>query len=106
MALPFEVPADSSYRLLYSGAVGVSGVAVQQSWDLSALPQYIRERPTFVDDFRVFVRQVDVGVSDVSKDIEFVEVDGVFTEMMLTLTAADEANLIDIEAWFLHSVVR
>ena len=106
MALPFEVPPDSSYRLLYSGQVGVSGVAVQQSWDLSVLPKYIRERPTFVDDFRVFVRQVDEGVSDVSKDIEFVEVDGVFTEMVLTLTASDAADLIDIEAWFIQSSVR
>jgi hypothetical protein len=106
VALLFEIPPDSSYRLLYSGPVGVSGVDVQQSWDLSALPPYIRERPSFVDDFLVLVRQVDTGVSDVSKDIEFVEVDGVFTEMVLTLTAADEANLIDIEAWFLHSVVR
>lgn len=106
MALPFQTPEDSTYRLLYSGEVGVSGIDVQQSWDLTLLPEYVRKRPSFVDDFRVFIRQVDVGVSAVSKDINFVEVDGSFTEMVLTLTAADASNLIDVEAWFLHSWVR
>lgn len=106
MALPFQIPEDSSYRLLYSGAVGVVGVGVQQSWDLTLLPKYIRERPSFKDDFRVFVRQVDVGVSAVDKAIDFVEVDGVATEMVLTLTASSVDDLIDIEAWFIHSTVR
>ncbi len=106
MALPFEVPPDSNYRLLYRGPVGVSGVDVQQSWDLSVLPQYLRERPTFVDDFRVFVRQVGSGVTAVSSDVEFTEVDGVFTELVLTLTAADEADELAIEAWFIASAVR
>lgn len=99
----FDVPSDSSYRLLYSGPVGVAGVNVQQSWDLTELPKYVREIPSFRDDFRVFVRQVDVGVSAVSKNIEFSADNSV---MFLTLTAASALNLIDVEAWFIHSTVR
>jgi hypothetical protein len=105
--LPFDIPVDSAYRLLYSGPVGVSGVDVQQTWDLTKLPKYLREIPSFRDDFRIFVRQVDVGISNVSKDVNFaIDSSGVIVGLVLTLTAADPANLIDIEAWFLHSTVR
>lgn len=106
MTLSFQIPADSSYRLLYSGPVGVAGVDVQQSWDLTLLPKYIRERPDFKDDFRVFVRQVDPGVSEVSKDIDFAEAGGAVVAMVLTLTAANATDLIDVEAWFMPSLVR
>ena len=107
MALSFQIPDDSSYRLLYSGPVGVAGADVQQSWDLTLLPKYIRERTTFKDDFRIFVRQVDAGVSAVSKEVDFgLDAEGVATTLLLTLTAASEDNLIDIEAWFIHSMVR
>lgn len=105
--LAFDVPVDSTYRLLYSGPVGVAGVNVQQSWDIRKLPKYVRRIPSFKDDFRVFVRQVDDGVSSVSKFIDFgVGSDGVPISMILTLTAAAPTDRVDIEAWFLHSVVR
>lgn len=104
--LPFNVPNDSTYRLLYSGPVGVSGVGVQQSWDLTVLPKTVREVKSFRDDFRVFVRQVDSGVSDVSKDIGFFPATGAPTAMVLTLTSAAPGSRIDIEAWFIHSTVR
>jgi hypothetical protein len=92
--------------LLYSGPVGVAGVNVKQSWDLTKLPKYVRASPTFRDNFRVFVRQTDVGVSDVSKDIEFLPAAGAPTAIVLTLTAASAFNNVDIEFWYIHSVVR
>jgi hypothetical protein len=104
--LPVVVPPTSAYRLLYSGPVGVAGVGVKQSWDLTALPKYVRESSTFRDNFRVFVRQTDVGVSDVSKDIEFLPAVGAPTAIVLTLTASSPFDDVDIEFWFVHSVVR
>ena len=75
-------------------------------WDLSKLPKYVRKIPSFQNDFRVFVRQTDPGISYVSKAINFIEIDGVNLAMVLTLTAAAPTNFIDIEAWFLHSAGR
>jgi hypothetical protein len=106
MVLPVTIPPTSQYRLLYSGPVGVAGVGVQQAWDITQIPKYIREVDSFRDNWRVFVRQVDPGVSDVSKEIDFSPPVGTPTEIVLTLTAADFFNLIDIEFWYIHSVVR
>jgi hypothetical protein len=106
--LPFEAPPfDSTYRLFYRGPVGVSGVGVQQTWDLRVMPLDFRRILSFRDDWRVFVRQVDAGISDVDENIGFVDdANGFPVGMVLTLTAASPANLIAIEAWFLHSIIR
>jgi len=106
VSLPVIVPPTSEFRLLYSGPVGVAGVNVQQSWDLRSLPEYVRKGLTFRDNFRVFVRQVDPGVSDVSKVIDFFPAVGAPTEIVLTLTAAAPNDQIDIEFWYIHSTVR
>jgi hypothetical protein len=106
MALPTELTPDTSYRLLYSGQVGVQGINVQQAWDLRQMPMAARSDPNFRDLFRIFVRQVDPGISAVSKVVSFLPATGVPEEVVLTLTAAAFWNLIDIEFWFLHSVIR
>lgn len=106
--LLFEAPPkDSAYRLFYRGPVGVAGVDVKQTWDLRVLPPDFRRIPSFRDNWRVFVRRVDVGVTKVSEDIEFInDVEGFPVGMVLTLTAAASSNVVNIEAWFIHSTVR
>jgi hypothetical protein len=100
-------PEKSVYRLLYRGPIGVAGVNVQQFLDLTALPEYIRRLPTFKDDFRVFVRQLDLGVSSVEDTVEFFPPVGIPVEsMVITVTAANVNNLVNIEVWFLHSILR
>jgi hypothetical protein len=106
MTLPVTIPPTSQYRLLYSGTVGVAGVNVQQAWDITQIPKYARDIKSFKNNWRVFVRQVDPGVSDVSKVINFLPLVGTPTQIVLTLTAADFFNLIDIEFWYIHSIVR
>jgi hypothetical protein len=106
VGLPTTIPPTSQYRLLYSGQIGVSGVNVQQSWDITDLPKYLRNIKSFKNNWRVFVRQVDVGISDVSKAIDFLPLVGTPEEIVLTLTAATPFDLIDIEFWYIHSLVR
>ena len=106
MLLPFTTPPGSKYRFIYQGPVGVAGVNVTQSFDIAALPKYVRDESNFKDNWRVFVRQVSEGVSDVSPDVSFTPAAGTPTALVLTLTAAAPTDVIDIEAWFLHSVVR
>ena len=85
----------------------MSGTDVQQVWDLTALPKYVREQRTFADDWRVFARPVGSGLTAVSEAIEFVEDDdGVPVGMRLTFTAAAESDEINLEAWFMQSVIR
>lgn len=105
--LPLDAPPGSTYRLLYRGPVGVAGTNVKQTWDLSALPKYLRVLQTFRDDFRVFVRPLDEGVTAVSDSIEFgADLDGVVAGLTLTLTSAAVSSEVNIEAWFVHSAVR
>lgn len=100
------IPEGSTYRLLYAGPVGVAGVDVQQSLDLTVMPRLVREDPTFRDNWRVFVRQVGAGVSAVSSVIDFFPTFGAPTQMLLTLTALTPLDRVAIEAWYIHSVVR
>lgn len=100
------IPEGSTYRLFYTGPVGVSGVNVQQFLDLTELPKNVRVDPTFRDNWRVFVRQVSAGISDVSPVIDFFPAFGPPTQMVLTLTALTPLDQIAIEAWYIHSVVR
>jgi hypothetical protein len=88
---------------LYQGPVGVVGVGVQQLLDLSELPAYLREQKSFRDDWRVFVRRSNLDVSDVVSSVDF-SADN--TKMIFTLTSLNVDAQIDIEAWFMHSVVR
>jgi hypothetical protein len=81
-------------------------VNVQQFLDLTALPEYIRRLPTFKDDFRVFVRQLDIGVGAVEDTVEFFPPVGIPESMIITVTAANANNLVNIEVWFLHSILR
>lgn len=106
VVLPVTTPYGSSLRLFFAGPVGVAGVNVQQSWDLSSMPHSIREDPTFRDNWRIFVRQVDTGVSDVRPMPDFLPATGAPDQILLTLTSSDPADSIEIEFWYIHSVVR
>lgn len=104
--LQFEIPDGSTYRLLYTGPVGVSGADVEQSWDLTLLPRSVREDPTFKDNFRIFVRQIDAGITAVSEEIEFEPEEGLPESLILTLTAANTTDRLSVEAWYLYSAIR
>jgi hypothetical protein len=92
--------------LLYKGPVGVAGVNVQQSWDITKLPVAVREDPNVRDLFRIFVRQVDIGLSLVDSAVDFLPASGPPEEIVLTLSASGVDVPIEIEFWFLHSVIR
>lgn len=104
--LPLTPIPGSTYRFLYSGALGVSGVGVQQSWDLSVLPRGVREDLTFYDNFRIFVRQVDSRVTALDPNVTFSSAAGTPEEINLAFDCTDEAALVEIEFWYVHSVVR
>jgi hypothetical protein len=117
MALPTAVPTGSTNRRFYNGPIGVAGVGVTQDFDIAnpnpgpthGMPSAIRQDPTFRDNWLVFVRQVDPGITSVAPDIEFLPPAGpgvIPTTIRLTLDAAAITDAIDIEFWYLHSPIR
>lgn len=70
------------------------------------MPENVRVDPTFRDNWRVFVRQVSAGITDVSPVVEFLPAVGVPEQMVLTLTAMTPLDQLSIEAWYIHSAVR
>lgn len=106
MALPVQKPLGSAYRFLYSGPVGVAGVNVTQSWDISSMPEYIRRIESFKDSWQVFVRQVDPDVSNVDKNVSFEPDPGTPERIVLSLTSSNAAAQVDVEFCFFHSTVR
>jgi len=99
-------PAGSSYRLNYSGEIGVSGSGVTQSVDLSSLPDGVKQDSTFEDNFQILVSP-GAGISNVSSEASFsYDANGVPISMDFTLDSTDAANLIEIELWYLHSAIR
>ncbi len=101
------IPADSVCRLLYTGEIGVSGVDQTVSIDLTDLPEDIRTDPNFRDNWRVFVRQVDDGVSAVSAAIDFTPASPATpTAMTLVATASATSDTLALEAVFTPTSVR
>jgi len=70
------------------------------------LPDAVLEDPTFADNWRIFVRQVDPGITNVSPDVSFLPLTGKPQQMVLTVDAAAPTDNLDIEAWYIQSVVR
>ena len=106
MALPLTTPKGSTFRMFYSGPIGVAGVGVQQRWDLSVLPEAVREDPTFRDNWRIFARQVSPDITNIRPDVDFAPAAGIPDEIILTADALDANAEIDIEFWYIHSIVR
>lgn len=107
MALPFTTPDGSTFRLFYSGFVGVVGLAAVVAFDISKLPLSVKQDASFSDNFIVFVRSSSSGLTNVSKDVNFnYDTEGLPAELLLTLDSDNAFNLIDVEAWYIHSVVR
>lgn len=101
--LPTTTPPGSEYRFFYDGPVGVSGADVLQAFDISSLPSPARSTPSFADNWIVFVRQVDPGVTDVSESVDFTaDKKG----LIIKLTAANTTDRISLEAWYMPSPVR
>lgn len=107
MALPFTTPSGSTYRLFYSGVVGVAGLAAVVAFDLSSLPLSVKQDETFEDNFRVFVKTTSPGLTRVANDVGFnYDASGLPKELLLTVDSDDVSNQISVEAWYIHSVVR
>jgi hypothetical protein len=100
------IPDTSSYRLMYEGPCGVSGISVPQLLDLTGLSYDCRTTTGFEDNFRVFVRPKGVGVSNVSPNVDFVYASGVPTAMVMYVTAGSPNDEFSVEAWYVHSMVR
>ncbi len=106
MTLPTTTPVGSTNRLFYNGPIGVAGVGVTQDFDVSGMPNAALEDPTFADNWIVFARQVDAGITALSPDIAFVYANGKPTALRLTLDVANDTDAIDIEFWYIHSITR
>jgi hypothetical protein len=107
MPLALTKPTDSTFRYYYEGEIGVSGVGVEQTLDLTSIPEQIRSDPSFVDNWRVFVVSLVSGLSAMSHLVEFTfDANGLPNAMVLTLTAAAVGNTCSIEAVYQHSEVR
>jgi len=102
--LPLIKPPHSTFRLRYSGPVGVAGVSVQQTWDLTALPEAVRATRDFKQSVLVFVQQIDSGVSAVASAVSFLPVTGTPTTLVLTLSAAAPTDVLALDVWYLHSI--
>lgn len=114
-ALPLTQPDGSTYRFFSDQALGVAVVAANVDFDLTglvtlgsaALPLAVREDPTFRDNWRIFVRQTDPGITSVSAAVEFLPAaPATPTTLRLVVDSDNIANEADIEFWYLHSVVR
>jgi hypothetical protein len=117
MTLPTTTPVGSTNRRFYNGPIGVAGVGVTQDFDLAnpapgpthGMPTAIRSDPTFRDNWIVFARQVDPGITNVAPEVEFLPPAGpgvIPTTLRLTLDAANITDEIDIEFIYLHSPIR
>jgi hypothetical protein len=91
-------------RLSYSGPCGVGGTDVQQSWDLTALPEYIRADPAFKNSLLIFARAVSASLTDVSADVAFLPSTGTPTALVLTMTTTT-LSVIGLDVWCLHSAI-
>lgn len=101
------LPAQTSCRLLYTGQVGTAGVAAAISINLTALPGTVLSDPNFRDNWRVFVKQVGEGITDVDEAIDFTPASpAVPTAMVLTVAAAATTDILDLEAVFTPTSVR
>ena len=110
MALPTTVPAGSTLRRFYSGPIG--GIVGNNNieFDLTntpGMPDAVLEDPTVRDNWIVFARQVDPGITNLSPNVNFLPAaPAAPTTLVLNLDSDNPANLIDIEFWYIHSVTR
>lgn len=105
MSLPLSKTPSGFLRLYFKGAVAVSGGGVQQSWDLTALPQYVRADPKFKSSLLIFAKQIDSSIFNVSEDVTFLPATGVPTSMVLTLDSAAVSAQLELDVWCLHSIL-
>jgi hypothetical protein len=84
--------------------VGVAGVGVQQTWDLTLLPEAVRATRDFKQSILVFVQQIDSGVSSVASAVSFLPATGTPTALVLTLTAAAPTDVLALDVWYLHTL--
>lgn len=108
MALATTVPAGSTNRRFYSGAIGVAGgVPANVDFDISGMPKAILSDPTMRDNWLVLARQVDPGITDLSPAVDFLPAaPAAPTTLRLSVTSDNIANLIDIEFWYINSATR
>lgn len=101
--LAMEVPTDSTYRLYYSGKIGVSGTQVQQAFSTEKLPPYVRATKSFRDDWRIFLKPRNSQIANLSISVDFADDNSAF---ILTFDSANPNAEVDVEAWFVPSLVR
>ncbi len=106
-------PEGSSCRLLYTGAVGTAGVDSVISIDLvgsGALPlvsESLRSDPEFRDNWHIFVKQVDDGITAVGDAVEFTPAaPAIPTAMTIVVTAASADDVLSFDALFIPTQVR
>jgi hypothetical protein len=107
MPLALTKPDASTFRYYYEGAIGVTGVGVTQTLDLTTIPEQIRSDPSFVDNWRVFVVSLNAGLSAMSHLVDFtLDADDLPIAMVITLTSDAIGRECSIEAVYQHSEVR
>lgn len=101
MVLPLIKPSRGYLRLSYIGEVGVSGDDVQQSWDLTAFPEFVRADPMFKGSLVLFAKGAITALSAV----DFLPANETPNTLVLTLSAAADTDEIDLDVWCLFSAI-
>ncbi len=114
-ALPLTQPEGSTNRFFSSQALAANGAAVNVDFDLTgtvtpgsaSMPEDTRADPSFRDNWNVFVRQTDPGITNVAAELEFLPAaPAVPTTLRLVVDSDNVANEADIEFLYMHSIVR
>lgn len=105
--IPTTVPAGSTLRRFANAAVGVAGVGVFVDYDISDMPEAVLADPTMRDNWIVFARQVDPGITNLSPNVDFLPAaPAAPTTLRLMMDAAAPTDVLDVEFWYVHSVTR
>lgn len=114
-ALPLTQPDGSTMRFFSDQALAAGAVNTNVDFDLTgtvtpgsaSLPEAIRAEPSFRDNWHVFVRQTDPGITNVAPEVEFLPAaPAVPTTLRLVVDSDNVANEASIEFQYQHSVVR
>jgi hypothetical protein len=106
-AIPTTAPTGSTLRRFANAAVGVAGVGAVVAYDISDMPEAVLKDPTMRDNWLVFARQVDPGITNLSPNVDFFPAaPAAPTELRLTMDAAAPTDVLDVEFWYIHSVTR
>lgn len=107
-AIPTTTPTGSTLRRFANAAVNVpAAVGAVVAYDISDMPEAVLKDPTMRDNWLVFARQVDPGITNLSPNVDFFPAaPAAPTELHLTMDVSAPTDVLDVEFWYIHSITR